>query len=358
MKSRVAGDFPAIQIIDMRAELLSGNRSVFSRALKQSLIKNKEEGRQSILFLNRRGHSTFISCRACGYALKCDNCDINYTYHQASEKIICHYCGKNLPNPEVCPVCGSKFIKYFGAGTQKVEEELSEIFGPENIFRMDRDATTRKNSHEKILSRFKKSPFGVLIGTQMIAKGLDFPNVSLVGIVSADVALNAGDFRAAENAFSLLTQVAGRAGRGESAGKVFIQTYNPSHYGIVYARENNYEQFYAHEIALRRQLNYPPFTNIFVILALCEDERRLIIILNNLARLAARFNRKKFFEILGPAPCYVSKVKSQYRWKLIVKGADEDLLKKYVFYCLDKFTKISDLKGVKIDATLNPVTVY
>jgi len=357
MKKRANKKEPEIEIVDMRKELESGNRSIFSRGLYEALCKNIENNQQSILFLNRRGHSTFISCRACGYVLTCTDCSVNYTYHRHNNKIACHYCGKEKVHPKNCPQCGSKYIKLFGIGTQKVEEAVKELFPNENILRMDSDTVSKKFGHEQILKKFRNQESKILIGTQMIAKGLDFPNVTLVGIIAADISINNGDFKSSETTFQLLSQVSGRAGRGDYDGKVFIQTYNPEHYAIVLAKENDYEQFYNFEISVRKQLSYPPFSNIFSIIFISSDEKKIIICLNMLSDIMKHYNRNEQFDVLGPAPCEISKIKNKYRWKIIVKGIDEVRLKSYVFYCLDKLSKVETLTNIEINGTLNPSVI-
>ena len=356
MEKRINGMFPAVNIIDMRRELVSGNTSIFGMSFQQAAAETLNAGRQIILFLNRRGHSSFVSCRRCGYVMGCDRCRVNFTYH-SDEKLMCHYCGRSVAMPKICTACESPFIRYFGVGTQKVEEEAARLFPNAKALRMDMDTTRRKQGHAKILSAFAKNEAQILIGTQMIAKGLDFPNVTMVGIVAADLSLFSGDFRAAEHTFSLLTQVSGRAGRADMSGQVFIQTYNPEHYSIMLARDANYDKFYEHEIALRRAMDYPPFTHVFMILFTGADEPVVIKSLHKLNAVMKYCNKKGMFEMLGPAPAFVSKIKKQFRWKLLVKGADEDILKKFVLYCLGKLKENDKLKGIGIHLTFNPVSM-
>ncbi|MCL2170276.1 MAG: primosomal protein N' [Defluviitaleaceae bacterium] len=345
------------EIADMRAELAQGNKSIFSAELYLCLQQTLEEGGQAILFINRRGHSTFVSCRSCGHVCSCPNCSVNYTYHRQNAKLICHYCNDVAKNPKNCPTCGSTYIKYFGIGTQKIEEYLAQEFPLAKVLRMDLDTTGKKNSHHNIIKDFADGKANILVGTQMIAKGLNFPSVNLVGIVAADIALNSGDFRAAETAYQLITQVAGRAGRGIKAGRVIIQTYNPEHYSIKYAVQDNYTDFYNHEIEIRRQMNYPPYTHIFQILFTGESEKQLILALNTLVAIMKQANRKNLCEMLGPAPAQVVKIKENYRWKVLVKCNDSDILQKFVHYCMDKLEKIENLDGVKINLTPNPAYI-
>ena len=274
LRQRVKGrPLPEVEIVDMRGEFERGNRSVFSGRLSAELRRCLDEGHQAMLFINRRGHSTFVSCRACGYVVRCDQCDVTMTYHQAENALRCHYCGKTLPPPKQCPQCGSGYIKYFGAGTQKVQEEVRRLFPDARVIRMDVDTTREKDAHARILDRFRSGEANVLVGTQMIAKGLDFPNVTLVGVVAADMSLNLPDFRSAERTFQLITQVAGRAGRARDAGRVVVQTYDPDHYAIRLAAAQDYRAFYTRESAYRRAALYPPFTVIARIVYSARDAR-------------------------------------------------------------------------------------
>ncbi len=251
---------PKIQIVDMREEFLRGNNSIFSAALLNALKACLGAGKQAILFINRRGYSTFVSCRGCGHVFGCVNCDVSMTYHRTEERVKCHYCGHAEPVPTVCPACGRPFIKYFGVGTQQVEEQLRTYFPGVTALRMDMDSTRTKDAHEQLLSAFARGEAQVLIGTQMVAKGLDFPNVTLVGVVAADSTLYLPDYRSAERTFQLLTQVAGRAGRDEDPGRVVVQTYSPDHPSIRFARTHDYKGFYAYELAQRRAALFPPFS--------------------------------------------------------------------------------------------------
>jgi len=267
---------PEVKVVDMRNELNAGNRSVFSRCLQNEIRKNIDSGQQTIVFLNRRGYATFILCRNCGYVLKCPYCDVSLTYHSHEERVICHYCGFTVKNPEHCPKCKSNHIRNFGTGTQKIEEEVKKQFEGCTVIRMDLDTTTGKNSHEEILRKFRDDNINVMVGTQMIAKGHDFPNVTLVGVLAADSILNTGDYKAAERTFQLLTQVAGRAGRGTIPGRVIIQTYNTDNYSIVCACEQDYVSFYNNEILVRKNLQYPPFIHLAsVILSGVNDKQVL-----------------------------------------------------------------------------------
>lgn len=256
---------PEVEIVDLRDELSNGNHNMISEKLKNEIQRNLENKNQTILFLNRRGFSNFIMCKTCGNVIKCRRCDISMTYHKDEHKLKCHYCGLEEHVPNKCPNCGSKELKYSGAGTQKLEEEVHKLFPNASTIRMDIDTVTKKHSHEDILTKFKEDKIDILIGTQMIVKGHDFPKVTLVGVISADNALNIGDYRASEITFQVLTQVAGRAGRGEQNGKVIIQTYNPDHYAIECAKEQDFKKFYQIESKIRKTLKYPPFCDIIVL---------------------------------------------------------------------------------------------
>ena len=272
MRQRVNGRaLPQVEVVDMRSEFQKGNASIFSARLAQAMNECLDSGRQAILFLNRRGYSTFVSCRACGYVVKCDQCDVSMTYHRDADMLKCHYCGREMKPPKKCPNCASPYIKYFGAGTQKVEEEVRLRFPQARTIRMDVDTTSTKDAHAKLLAQFSAGEANVLIGTQMIAKGLDFPRVTLVGVVAADLSLNLPDYRSVERTFQLITQVAGRAGRAEDPGRVIVQTYEPDHYGIQLAAAQDYRAFYHRESAYRRSALYPPFTVIARIVYSADD---------------------------------------------------------------------------------------
>lgn len=357
LKERTKGShLPHVTIVDMRQELEQGNRSVFSRALLEAIKQNIENKRQTILFLNRRGYATFVSCRQCGYVMKCDQCDIAYTYHSSEHELVCHYCGKRIQNPVVCPQCGSKYIKYFGTGTQRIEQEIKKIFPQANVLRMDLDTTASKNSHQKILEQFGKGRADILIGTQMIAKGHDFPNVTLVGVLAADLSLHMASYRASEMSFQLITQAAGRAGRDELAGEVFIQTYSPEHYSILLAAEQNYEAFYEKEMQIRDMMNYPPFSHIFTVVFSGKNEKEVIESAIYLADIMIYYNRKKQFEILGPTPAILSKLKQEYRWRILIKCKEEERLRQFALYCCEKWQN-SKKWNVVLNLTMNPVNV-
>ncbi len=356
MKNRAKNNIlPQINVVDMREELAGGNKNMFSKVLYDEIEENLKRKEQTILFLNRRGHSTFVSCRNCGYVVKCSSCNIPYTFHKDRNKLLCHYCGKEEEVPKICPSCGSKYIKYFGIGTQKVEEEIKQLFPYAKVARMDMDTTTGKNSHENILSQFSRGETDILIGTQMIAKGHDFPKVTLVGVIAADTSLNMDDFRGSEITFQLLTQVSGRAGRAELAGRVYIQTYSPENYAIELSKTQDYEKFYEEEISLRKMLKYPPYSNIFTFLFIGSNEKEVISSAYKLMDILKYYNRKGNFEPLGPMPANISKIKNQYRWKIMVKAENEELLKKYIDYCMEKYKKTQPKSDVVISLNINPM---
>ena len=359
LQHRINKRFAKMEIADMRDELANGNKTMFSAALHAAITQNLAQNQQTILFLNRRGHSTFVSCRTCGHVLACESCSVNYTYHMYSQRLMCHYCAAAISMPKNCPTCGSIYIRYFGIGTQKVEEYLAEVFPSARVLRMDLDTTTTKDSHSRIIKAFGEGEADILVGTQMIAKGLNFPEVSLVGIVAADIALNSGDYRAAETAYQLITQVSGRAGRGLTSGRVVIQTYDPDHYSIKYAIENDYQTFYNHEIEIRRQMNYPPFTHIFMIVFIGKNEQNIIVAMHELANIMKQANRKGLCDILGPAPAVIPKIRQNYRWKILVKCVDEEILKQFVFYCLEKLKKAGKIEenNINIGLTLDPAYI-
>ncbi len=313
---------PDIKIVDMRKELEEGNKSIFSRELFFELRNNLENKEQTILFLNRRGFSTFVSCRSCGYVPKCPNCSISLTYHSYDDLLKCHYCGYAHQNYKLCPECSSKYIRYFGGGTQKVENEIKRLFPTASVLRMDVDTTGKKEAHEQILNRFSEEKTDILIGTQMVAKGLDFENVTLVGVVSADTMLNISDYRSAERTFSMLEQVSGRAGRGKKTGRAVIQTYSPDNEAISLVKTHDYNAFYKSEIERRKLMWYPPYSDIISIQFLAPSL--------TLAMQSAKFFMKFLVDtdqktqILGPIPDAVAKMKNKYRYRIIIKCEDAD----------------------------------
>lgn len=339
---------PNMNIVDMRDELATGNKTVFSRKLYYAMkdaIKNKE---QIMLFLNRRGYSTFIMCRDCGYVVKCEECDVSMTYHLDENRLICHYCGKTKEVATVCPSCGKKNIRYFGSGTQKIENEIKKYFPEASVIRMDVDTTRVKNGHEIILNKFKNEKIDILLGTQMIAKGHDFSNVTLVGILAADSSLNIGDYRASEKTYQLLTQMAGRAGRGDKKGTAIIQTYMPDEFSIEAAKEQDYTKFYNTEINLREKLNYPPFCDIIIAIVSGKDEE------------CVKREATKFCDMLGmefnaysPAPAPISKINGEYRWRILIKENLSEPLVKTFYDLVSEFRKTKS-DDVKVSVDINP----
>ncbi|MBD2871453.1 primosomal protein N' [Paenibacillus arenilitoris] len=332
MPDRVGGrPMPPVTVVDMREELKDGNRSMFSRLLHRSLAERLERGEQSVLLLNRRGYSTFVMCRSCGYTATCPHCDISLTYHQKSRALRCHYCGHAEQAPAACPSCQSEHIRYFGTGTQRVEEELAKLFPGIRVIRMDVDTTTEKNAHEKLLKQFGDRKADVLLGTQMVAKGLDFPYVTLVGVIAADTSLNLPDFRAAERTFQLLTQVAGRAGRHHLPGEVVVQTYAPEHYAIVTAKKHDYASFVAEELRHRGAMGYPPYCRLILVTMSHEQlpllstvSERFSAGLRELAEhegvllpLGSGFGRA--MEVLGPVASPIARMKDRYRFQCVIK---------------------------------------
>ncbi|MDI3257162.1 MAG: primosomal protein N' [Kyrpidia sp.] len=320
MRARVGGrSLPACVVVDMRRELQEGNRSMFSRRLQREMRDRLSRGEQAVILMNRRGYATFVLCRACGHVMRCPHCDISLTYHRAGQDLRCHYCGYTMPAVEACPACGSPYIRHFGTGTQRVEEELCKLFPEARVVRMDVDTTRRKGAHEELLDRFARGEANVLLGTQMIAKGLDFPNVSLVGVISADTSLHVPDFRAAERTFQLLVQVAGRAGRGDTPGITVIQTYNPDHYAIRAAADQAPNMFYRRELAARRSGGYPPFSELAVWRTQHPDADR--------SARAAESIERRLRDVLSPerglvlraTPAPLVRLRGLYRHQVVVK---------------------------------------
>ena len=315
---------PDVDVVDMREELKQGNKSVFSAELYRQIVACLDEKRQIILFLNRRGYATFLSCRSCGYVMRCKECGISMTYHKAQGDAICHFCGRRAKVPSTCPECNSKYIRYFGTGTEKVEELTKEAFPDAVIERLDLDTSKRKGSIEAILNRFAKGKTDILIGTQLVAKGLDFSNVGLVGIVAADISLNIPDYRSAERTFQLITQAAGRAGRGTKPGRVVIQSYTPEHYAIQMASDQDYETFYETEIRIREQIGYPPYCDLLCIGLAAESEEEAAIGAQKIKEsFLRRVGRDQALNVLGPKPAPITKINGQCRYQLFIKCPPE-----------------------------------
>ncbi|WP_318710139.1 replication restart helicase PriA [Candidatus Acetatifactor stercoripullorum] len=345
LKERLTGGaLPQIHTVDLRKELKEGNRSIFSRKLQTLLAGGLERGEQSILFLNRRGYAGFVSCRACGYVMKCPHCDVSLSEHK-NGLLICHYCGFQRPKPAGCPQCGSKYIMGFRAGTQQIEEKLKELFPGVRTLRMDGDTTKTKDSYEKILSAFAAGEADVLIGTQMIVKGHDFPRVTLVGILAADLSLGAADYRAGERTFQLLTQAAGRAGRGTLPGQVVIQTYQPEHYAIQRAAAQDYEGFYQEEILYRELMGYPPVCHMLAVQIFSREEEGGKKLAGQLAQWAGGLGWEQDskekgmgLRIIGPAPGAIGRINDIFRFVFYVKHEN-----------YDKLVQIKDLLEEKLE---------
>lgn len=320
LKNRTAkSQLPSVYIADMREELKNGNKSILSDRLKNLMEQRLEAKQQIMLFLNRRGYAGFLSCRSCGYVVKCPHCDVSLSSHK-NGKMVCHYCGYEQPAVSICPSCGSRHIGGFRAGTQQIEEMVKKEFPQARVLRMDLDTTRAKEGHEKILSAFANEEADILVGTQMIVKGHDFPNVTLVGILAADMSLYADDYRSAERTFELLTQAAGRAGRGRAHGEVVIQTYNPEHYSIQTAAAQDYERFYEEEMNYRELMGYPPAEQMMAVLVSCEDENMLDTGMHYLKEYMQRLARTREFQMIGPTSPHVGKVKDIYRRMLYIKA--------------------------------------
>ena len=330
---------PEVHIIDMRNELKKGNRTIFSERLRSAIADRLKKREQIILFLNRRGHSKYVFCRTCGYAEKCENCSISLTFHFETKKLVCHHCGHKRDTHPTCPDCGSPAIDYFGRrgfGTETVEREVQKAFPTANIKRFDADSTAKKNAHQHILEDFQHQKIDILIGTQMVAKGLDFPNVTLVGVIVADTALNLPDFRAGEHTFSLLTQVAGRSGRAEVAGEVIIQTYMPDHYCISAAQTHDYVGFYEQEVEARSVFEYPPFSHVATLLLRGKNENEVIDAANTVSGHLKIWQTDEFPEviILGPAPAPLSKIDGKFRWRFLLRSKNVEKISQ-LLQCLN-----------------------
>jgi len=347
---------PTVYVADMREELQKGNRSMFSELLIEGIRSRLERQEQMVLFLNRRGYSSFVLCRDCGTVVQCPNCDISLTYHRTTEKLKCHYCGYEEHVPQICPQCQSEHIRYFGTGTQKVEEEIFKLFPEARVLRMDVDTTKHKGAHEEILQAFGEGQADILLGTQMIAKGLDFPNITLVGVLSADTSLHLPDYRAAERTFQLLTQVSGRAGRHNKPGEVVIQTYTPEHYAIELAKVQDYEPFYEREMFLRRRSGYPPYYFVALIQISHED----VMMAAEYAGRAAdwlRGNLSPQVSIIGPTVASISRLQNRYRYQCLIKYKIEPNLIPVLQRLLAMYRAEWIKQGILMTVDLDPSTI-
>jgi len=344
---------PKVKIVDMRMELATRKKiAIFSKVLLDAVDNTLKKGKQAIIFLNRRGFSTFVNCKKCGLVLKCKRCDTVLVYHFDEKKMICHYCNYKQEPPDICPKCRSSYIKYFGLGTERVESEISHQFANAHISRMDSDTTSKAGSHDRILGEFKSGDTSLLVGTQMIAKGLDFPEVTLVGVVSADVTLNIPDFRASERTFNLLTQVAGRAGRGEDGGEVIVQTYAPGHYAVLAAAKHDYDKFYEEEIKSRKELLYPPFVNLIKVTVRARNDELTLKAAQNLAD--AIKGEDKELKVAGPAPAPIARMRGYFRYNILLKGNDRAAMCALLRKVLGVFRKPH---GVLVAVDVDPISM-
>lgn len=346
-------EMPEVEIVDMREELHAGNRTMFSRILIEKIEDRLSKNEQIVLLLNRRGYSTFVMCRECGHVKECPHCDIALTYHKQTNLLKCHYCSREEPMPTSCPECASNLIRYFGTGTQRVEESLKEILPTTNIIRMDVDTTSRKGAHEKLLQKFSNQEANILLGTQMIAKGLDFPNVTLVGVLAADSMLHLPDFRAAEKTFQLITQVSGRAGRHTLPGEVLVQTYSPDHYSIEFASEYRYEDFYQKEMKLRKTFQYPPYVFLVLITVSHTNKISAIQATQKFVQMLMTYVSKET-TILGPTPSPLSRIKNRYRYQCMIKYKHEPQLRKILNGIMEQFKEDRQKKDLQIVIDMQP----
>ena len=355
MQQRTSGStLPIVHTVDLRQELKEGNRSIFSRKLQELIKERLNKKEQVMLFLNRRGYAGFISCRSCGHVMKCPHCDISLSEHK-NGKLVCHYCGHEEIKPQVCPTCGSKYLLGFRAGTQQIEEQLYQLFPGISVLRMDGDTTKKKDSYEQILSSFNDGGADVLVGTQMIVKGHDFPNVTLMGIIAADLSLAANDYRAGERTFALLTQAAGRAGRGTEPGEVVIQTYQPDHYSVMHAANQDYKGFYEEEILYRTFSSYPPVCKMLMVMVTGKDEARVEKVANDMAAWARDYSEDSV--LVGPAPAGIRKINDIYRQIFMIKAKEEDLLIG-IKDLLEGKTEWKSEKDISVMFDFNPVNPY
>lgn len=344
---------PTVEVVDMRKELQAGNRSMFSNALFNKLSDRLAKGEQSVLFLNRRGYSTFVMCRDCGYVAQCPHCDISLTYHQTKRLLKCHYCGHQERMPQKCSSCQSEHIRFFGSGTQKVEEEISKVLPGARVIRMDVDTTRKKGSHEKLLTTFAQGKADILLGTQMIAKGLDFPNITLVGVLAADSMLHLPDFRASERTFQLLTQVSGRAGRHQLPGEVVIQTYTPDHYSIDLVRNHDFLSFFEKEMSIRKLQGYPPYFFITVVQVSHPELTKVIDTSEKIAAFLKRSISKETI-VLGPVTCPIPRIKDRYRYQLMIKYKSEPELVGVLKEVIENYKREIQQGDLHVAIDMNP----
>lgn len=350
---------PAVKVIDLREEIKSGNHSVFSRELQAAIARRLLQGQQVILFLNRRGYAGFVSCRECGFVLRCPHCDVSLVAHQAGTQLSCHYCSFQRDMPSRCPECRSERIRAFGLGTERVEKEAFALFPAARLLRLDTDTTKTRGAHQSIVQQFARHEADILVGTQMVAKGLDFPLVTLVGVISADTTLNLPDFRAAERTFQLLLQVSGRSGRGNREGEVIVQTFSPHHPSIKAAASHNYLAFFRYESEQRRKYLYPPFASIIRLLLTGLQEEQLMTAAQRMYRLLVDVSRERMdIDILGPSPATIARLKNYYRWQIIVKGTSLETIREVVRKAVTAFLDTSAVKGVSVGVEVEPYSMF
>ncbi len=349
-----SASLPEVMTVDMKEELRSGNGGDISRRLAREIAMNIQNGRQTILFLNRRGANSLVTCKSCGYTFTCDRCSVSLTYHRANGRMMCHYCGYSRPAEDTCPQCGST-LNYLGSGTQKVEEELHELFPEATVIRMDADTVSAAKSHEKILQEFKNKKADILLGTQMVTKGLDFENVTLVGVLSADRSLYVNDYRARERTFSMITQVVGRAGRGNKPGRALIQTFTPDNPVISLAARQDYDAFYSDEIILRQAMHMPPFSTLFTVTAFGITEADVMRACARVKAAMAGYLSGEDIKILGPAPALVTKINNRFRYRITVLGADTKKLRDTISHVVKVASRDKTCRGVAVYADLDPV---
>ena len=352
---------PKVTTVDMNRELQAGGSSYLSSELLEAIEKNLDDGRQSIILLNRRGHNTFVACRSCRSVISCPNCSISLTYHSANNRLMCHYCGYSVPVPKECPGCRSDKLRFSGAGTQKAENELAELFPQAKILRLDTDSTMQRYSYEKKLSAFQRGEYDIMLGTQMVAKGLDFENVTLVGVLSSDDLMHNDDFRSYERTFSLLTQVVGRSGRGEQEGRAIIQTFEPENPVIEMAAEQDYIKFYQNEIDLRKIMLYPPFSDICMVCFVSEYRDKANAAAHyfekSLAAIAAESYSELPLRVIGPTPAVVARVSGRYRFRLIIKFKNSRRFRQMLSSLLAETGKNRDFTDVTVFADIDPDTI-
>ncbi len=349
---------PKVITVDMKQEIKNGNKSPISETLREMIKENLERKKQTILLINRRGYNTFIACNSCGHVITCPNCSISLTYHSYNNLLMCHYCGFAKPLDNLCPECGQNSIRYSGYGTQRIEDELSRLFPEARVLRMDADTTSKKFSHQKLFDSFSNGEYDILIGTQMVAKGLDFPNVTLVGVVNADNSLYDENYTAQEKSFDLITQVVGRSGRRNENGFAVIQTINPYNEVIKYASKQDYHSFYENEIALRKVLTYPPFCDIYSVSFISEDENNAALCAKAFFEFLVKLNKEEYSSekiiVLGPSAAKISKLNNEYRYRLAVKCKNSKIVRKMLNDILNRLSKIKEYSGVSVSVDLNP----